>query len=396
MMRLIFRYFEISNDIFNTAVLTEIEKNENLKAVREVVYNNKKIFIEDCYLRQIENKNDIGDIIECINSWNLDEKTLEKIIINLPKKIEVSEKFNSNVVTILLRENKVQPNWENYFYIYKLMDNKLNDSIINNIENNIEVLINESIYTDNLKKDNQEYIKFRGEIARNNNIKINIYMILIPKICIIINSIEEGEIEKNRLKILIQNNIIKFNNSNFKIIYREIPEMLDFYINKNLKEFIENINIYTIIPDILNIIMNSNIIKKADKIRIANITDIDLLNENALEGLANDFKNYAKVKLSQNIIKKIISSKIDINTKIRFIIKLHILEKEVMKNYIKDLDKPYCYIENYDSKKTVSFENNELNLFFINMIEDLKFNISKRVFIKTIVVYNKNSKKMGA
>jgi len=238
MIKVLFKYKGFSEQDFEEKNLSIIMHDEKLKNLKEYIVEEKEEYINSCYLKTLGKQNSIEDIVECLNKWDINNEIKKEIIKNIIGKLKDIRDINTEYYEEFIKNNKIEPTWENYYYFYCQTDNQITDELIHNIELNIEELKRQKVSSIIMpEEDKKQFIDFRAKIIKNNKMKIEVYKQIIPVCWINLGSIEENELENERLKILVENKTIKFNDNNLQIIYNQIPEILDVYINNNIELF---------------------------------------------------------------------------------------------------------------------------------------------------------------
>lgn len=384
----IFDCYEISTENFNTKILSTIENDVKLITVKDVVYDNQEVFLNECYFSQEKNNNDFKDIENCIKNWNLSNKTIEKIVETLPQNIQDVNIFDISVLKIALKYHKINPTWENYIKIYQKEDNVLTTAMINDIEYNVDKL--EKNVDEQLLKESEELFY---DIAINHEIDLEVYKKIFSKTRnVYIKDIEAAEFEKERLDVLIDYNKIVLSNGNLMVIQTYSPSRIGKYIFYNLKEFKNSISSFDLTEEIVAEIVTTVYINYFEKVKIVNQINIDLLNNDSLSYLAKNYKSYKNNnELLSEVKNRIISSKISNVIRVSFINKLE-LNKEGMEEVLNLLGEPYCYIDKYDDFPTVSLRNVEYNRQLIKKLKKLGFIFTPKERSKKIVIFNKKKK----
>lgn len=393
MIKELFRYKGFSEKDFEEKNLSIIMHDEKLKKMKEYVVEEKEEYINSCYLKTLGKQNILEDIIECINEWNMDKEINKQMIKNIPGKIKDIKDVDTDYYEELIKNNKIEPTWENYYYFYCQTDNQITDELIHNIELNIEELKKQKVSSITMPEEyKKQFIDFRAMIMKNNKIKIEVYKQIIHICYITLDSIEENELENERLKMLVENKIIKFNDNNLQIIYNQIPEILDVYINNNIELFINGIESYTINENMICDIIKSIIIKFREKSKIINSIDISYINEESMEYIINNYCQNRISKINEKLKEKMFESTLNISYK------LTLLEKELDKdnpidmihNYLKLLPIPYKYISDYENyPKAFSISKTKNNEQIIEKLENKGVNFTKTVNKNRITIYNK-------
>ena len=393
MIKVLFKYKGFSEQDFEEKNLSIIMHDEKLKKMKEYIVEEKEEYINSCYLKTLGKQNILEDIIECINEWNMDKEINKEIIKNITGKIKDIKDVNTDYYEELIKNNKIEPTWENYYYFYCQTDNQITDELIHNIELNIEELKRQKVSSIIMpEEDKKQFIDFRAKIIKNNKIKIGVYKQIIPICWINLGSIEENELENERLKMLVENKTIKFNDNNLQIIYNQIPEILDVYINNNIELFINGIESYTINENMICDIIKSPIIKFREKNKIINSIDTSYINEDSMEYIINNYSQNRISKINEKLKERMFESTLNISYK------LTLLEKELdrdnpidlIDNYLKLLPIPYRYISDYGNyPKAFSISKTKNNEQIVKKLENKGFNFTKTVNKNRITIYNK-------
>jgi len=364
-----------------------------LKNLKEYIVEEKEEYINSCYLKTLGKQNSIEDIVECLNKWDINNEIKKEIIKNIIGKLKDIRDINTEYYEEFIKNNKIEPTWENYYYFYCQTDNQITDELIHNIELNIEELKRQKVSSIIMpEEDKKQFIDFRAKIIKNNKMKIEVYKQIIPVCWINLGSIEENELENERLKILVENKTIKFNDNNLQIIYNQIPEILDVYINNNIELFINGIESYTINENMICDIIKSPIIKFREKNKIINSIDTSYINEESMEYIINNYSQNRISKINEKLKEKMFESTLNISYK------LTLLEKELdrdnpidlIDNYLKLLPIPYRYISDYGNyPKAFSISKTKNNEQIVKKLENKGFNFTKTVNKNRITIYNK-------
>lgn len=393
MIKVLFKYKGFSEQDFEEKNLSIIMHDEKLKKMKEYIVEEKEEYINSCYLKTLGKQNSIEDIVECLNEWDINNEIKKEIIKNIIGKLKDIRDINTEYYEEFIKNNKIEPTWENYYYFYNEQDNQITDELLHNIELNIEQLIkpkDNSITMTEEEKKNIRY--FREKLGKNNEIDINVYEKIITTCYLFVKSIEENEIEDKRLNILVKNRKIFFDNNNLQVLYNQVPEAIDIYINNNIEKFISEIENYTINDNMIYDIVKSPIIKFREKSKIINSIDISYINEESMEYIINNYSQNRISKINEKLKEKMFESTLNISYK------LTLLEKELdrdnpidlIDNYLKLLPIPYKYISDYENyPKAFSISKTKNNEQIVEKLENKGFNFTKTVTKNKITIYNK-------
>lgn len=381
-----------SEQDFEEKNLSIIMHDTNLETMKKYVEDNKDEYINNCYLKTIGIKNNVKDIIECLNNWDIGDEAKREIIKNIPGQIEDIRDVNTDYYDEIIVKNKISPTWENYYYYY-INCNEITDVLLQNIELNIDYIKKQNVSSIKMsEEDDAKFTNFRGKIARNNKLNISVYKQIIPACWIILNTIEENEIEDERLKILVRHKTIKLNDNNLQVLYNQVPEIIDLYINNNIQNFINHIENFTLNEFMIYNIIKSSCIKFRDKNKIIEIINIEYINVESMKFIIDNYSQNKISKVSEELKERILSSKIELNYKLMF------LEKELDKNnlielidkYLKLLPVPYKYIANYEEySKPFSIPKTKSNEKILENLRNKGFKFTKSIKKNRIIIYNK-------
>lgn len=390
MIKLMFEYKGYSDFTFNIKNLTIILKEEKMLKMKEYILQKPKEYIENCYLKTNNAYNETECITEVINNWKIDDELKENIIKNFNNKVDNIE----NIVLakhkeLYMKYDKIKISWENIYNYYKATDSEITQVLINFIERNIDDIIKNNI---SQVERTQEFFNMCEKIAKNNIIKFEIYKKLIPNLKMKITTINKEEIAKERMQILVQNKMIGFNTNNFDVIAIESTELVDEYIVPYIKGFIEDINEFEIDAEITNVILKSLKIKFSDKTKIIQKVSIDLLNEDTLEYIIDNYSKNKIAKIKTDVKEKIFSSEVEIANKIKFFdMELNIeISNEKIKGYMEIIGEPFSFIGNLELKSTVfSIPKYTDSMSVLKKLQQRGFLFSYKEHSETITIYNK-------
>lgn len=390
MIKLMFEYKGYSDFTFNIKNLTIILKEEKMLKMKEYILQKPKEYIENCYLKTNNAYNETECITEVINNWKIDDEIKENIIKNFNNKVDNIENIVlAKYKELYMKYDKIKISWENIYNYYKATDSEITQVLIDFIERNIDDIIKNNI---SQVVRTQDFFYMCEKIAKNNIIKIEIYKKLIPNLKMKITTINKEEIAKERMQILVQNKMIGFNTNNFDVIAIESTEVVDEYIVPYIKGFIEDINDFEIDAEIINVILKSLKIKFSDKTKIIQKVSIELLNEDTLEYIIDNYRKNKIAKIKTDVKEKIFSSEVEIANKIKFFdMELNIeISNEKIKGYMEIIGEPFSFIGNLELKSTVfSIPKYTNSMSVLKKLQQRGFLFSYKEHSETITIYNK-------
>lgn len=241
MLKLIISKIIDHSENFSDKFLTILE-DEKLSIMKEYIYSNFEIYVNNVYNNLDVQYNDESVVLNIINSDNIDNNIKMKVISKEKVKLQDLSKISTDYYKSVFDNDLFEHNWKNIIFLYNFNKNiccELAD-IINNagcIEN-IELL------------DNKE--EFIIELINSNDISLETVEKNMEFFDFEIRSLEEINYNYDKLKVIIENNIIEFNEENFDYIKEKSLDLLVLFINSKKDYYVENMNNY----DISNIASN--------------------------------------------------------------------------------------------------------------------------------------------
>ena len=389
MIQHIFEYKEYDYNSFNTMNFSCIIKDEKLALLKEQVLNNKTQYIEQCYLKTNNMNTEIGDITNIINSWEIDNGLKEKIIQKMSQKLDnILNVSKKEYCDLYLKYNKVKVDWKNIYDYYEKNNFEINEELIKFIERNIDDILKLDILKINRTP---QFLEMCMKIAKNNIIEFEVYKKIIPKLRIMID-IDLEEMKSERLRILVLNKMIKFNSNNFMVISKELVKMLDYYVAPHIDEFIKNIDEFEINDEIINYIIKSEKIRFKYKTKIIQNIRVELLNDDTLEYIINNYNKTKIAKIRYEVKEKIFSSQVKIVNKIKFLnLELDFESSyEKIKKYLQFIGEPHSLIGDYEMRNTTfSIPKYNDSLVVLKKLLQKGFLFSYNEHNETIVIHNK-------
>ena len=156
-----------SAKVEHNRIISDIEKINN-PIITEYIESDKNILIDSILTPESENLEETEEvIISLLNNEEVTHDRKEFLVKSNTTPITDLSKVNRiflyetedgqmqlNIWDLLFQENKVKPTW-NSIYTYYKESNKLSNELIGFIENNISELSNDTVITDEEKKDNK-------------------------------------------------------------------------------------------------------------------------------------------------------------------------------------------------------------------------------------------------
>lgn len=391
MIKVIFKNRGLPHDSFERQNLSSIMHNDDLKELKEYIEKEKEQYIRECYLKTTGDKNELSDVILCINTWGLDDELVERIIDKINVQIKDIKQLNCEYWNYCIEKNKIEPKWENYYYCFENNDNEITTNLLRNIEINFNILKEQDINNLEIPEDQiDNFRNFQETLQRNNEIGLDIYKEIIRLFNMNIDELVVDEIDKQRLEILVAKKLIIFNNDNLSVIKEQSPELIQIFVGNNIETFLANIASLQLDQETICFVIKASNIKFRDKNRILKIINLEYLNEDVLQYIVENNSQNRISNIKQEIKERIFTSQLNVETK------LALLESELQKNvplelikkYVEYLPKPYCFIGDVNNNK-FSIPKSKNNIQIIKLMQKVGFNISFSIKVKVIMIYNK-------
>ena len=168
--------------------------------------------------------------------------------------------------------------------------------------------------------------------------------------------------------------------------------MLDYYVAPHIDEFIKNIDEFEINDEIINYIIKSEKIRFKYKTKIIQNIRVELLNDDTLEYIINNYNKTKIAKIRYEVKEKIFSSQVKIVNKIKFLnLELDFESSyEKIKKYLQFIGEPHSLIGDYEMRNTTfSIPKYNDSLVVLKKLLQKGFLFSYNEHNETIVIHNK-------
>lgn len=408
-------FYEISFEMIE-GILNEFNKNEfnlddldkkNLTIIRNstckelIIYIEKNIetYIEDVLLNFEKISEDENILIELFNNENIPHDLKIEIVKKLETLISnISEVKDSKLWKNLFEENKVKVDWNNilyYYQEYKEIDKSLIKYI--NIIENAQIL---STIRINSKTDFMKNSKFDIKLVEEllekilliNGLDINSYKLLIKSNGYWYPDLDISTLSEEKIIEIVKEGKLQQTIQNFNRLKECTKEQHIKLIEKNINEFLEKYEEYSLDEKDISKILDSLIITKKVKIEIITKLDYELISSENIGKQIYDFMD-RKVKYSMDFLENLIQNLNTTEMQVNIIVEQnqHLDEDEfiVLLNL---LENDYSKICNFDGKQTV-LKDTYYNKKLIEILHSREFiTKDKEDKDKTIRLYIKHRK----
>ena len=214
---------------------TVIQKNSNSPLamyVEEDINKYAQEILDNCngIIEDFEN-----EAIKFINNENVVEDTKEKYVHVLRTVIsDISLIQNKNLWSVMLRKGIIKKTVSNimHYYTEYLLDKEL-IRFINKCDAGMDYSQIETNFGDEVAK------QFFDSVAVNNGIETGKYQEILCDMEYTFNLYDIYDIDGDKIKVLIKNNIIEMNGDGLEYIRTYYKDYIELYIDQNIKEYIE-------------------------------------------------------------------------------------------------------------------------------------------------------------
>ncbi|WP_264549920.1 hypothetical protein [Flavobacterium sp. N2820] len=271
----------------------------------------------ECVLFEFENNLNESEqsvlkiLNELVVSEELEIQLIEKNNTLINKLIHVKEK---NLWPIFFNNNKLIVSWQNiidYFKEFNEIDNVLVEYL--NRKEIFDILSKEIIE----EEDDRIKTQFITKLIHS-SIDIESYSSLATKIPYHYNFSEVEGVEKNKVEILIKNNVIPFSVENFTDIKNIHEQLILIYSELNKDDFFESIEELPFTSTIVLDIMNSKVFSEGNKLDVIKTIDENLIIEdrNLQSFICKFLLNQVNISISETLLNSLLSSNNLISTKV--------------------------------------------------------------------------------
>ena len=334
MLKLLLENTVGSSEHLSNKFLTILE-DERLKIMKQNIYNNFDIYIDNVYNNLENQNNDENVILNILNDEDIKDNIKSTIIIKEETKIKDINKISTDYYECVLNNNLIDYNWKNVIYMYnyvKDIPEKL-ANIINDIDN---------IQCINLL-DNQN--DFLVDLISNKYINLNTLEKNINSFDCKISNLENIDFvyEFDKLKIIINNNILDFTFDNFNYIKNKTIDLLVLFINTNKKYYIDNCDDFDV-EDIANELIENLALDEDIKLTLFEneVIKNTMLKIGLLFKLVYDNKYGLRNDESNNLI---FSSNLEKNKKYSYLNKIkEEIDDDIIKDYLCMINSEFEFI----------------------------------------------------
>lgn len=346
--------------------------HSNLEPLKNYVNEQIQEYVENIYLNLQNNNENEETIIELLNRDDIALILKETIIEHLEQKISNIALVGSPLWEKLISDNKIVCNWNNIITYYtktELLDGSLLGYL--NIEKNSFDLSLDKL--SNIKGFEQEILEdISYKIIESNEIENTSFANLVKSLTSF-ESIPIESLSRNRVELLVENNVLVLTTANFNALKINFEELALSLIEKNIEHFISNPKDFELSSkDLINLLNSSNI-DENDKNNIIKTVNVELLtNDYTLAVTTAKLLINQKNKVDESMLNVLLDIKFPKNDKISLLAgQIKHLSNDTITLLLNKLGSPYSEIA--ENGKRPLLNNSETNMSLVHELDSKKF-----------------------
>lgn len=270
----------------------------------------------DCVLLDLENNIEESEdsIVQLLNSEFLATEYLVRIIEKSPTIItEISQIKNKELWSKLLEFNRLEISWKNFFEYFIEVD-KIDNTLVNYLNNDVVFKKLSTLSMQEVAKDST--LKFSDHIITS-DINDNSFEALVKQFPYEYSVFELFETPENRVRIIIENDLIEFDIDNFQELNNQFPDLVILFITKNKNTFFNLFNDLTLNEILISDLLKSTAFTNSEKIKIIKNTKEEILIKKILlKDLCVFLHDKNKIQITENLLLELLSCDADASYRI--------------------------------------------------------------------------------
>ncbi len=293
------------------------------KEVIEYIDNNIENYFKNVWSLLPKNVNEEEEfLIAFLNNEQIHEDHADIIIKNTETKISELNKLRKELFSSLLNSNKILPTWDNVIEFFLDSENEIDEVLFKYLSIDINHKLLSEIYLNNseLKYDREVLEELAYSIFQNNSFSDETYSDLIKGIPYAYDNADFlSGLSEEKVTLLIKMNRLSYNIENYAILQEMANDQHIHFAERKPEIMVPEIIQFDIETREATLILRSSKFSSQNKSAVIDsmseeviFTDISLLKAILSCSLAeNEFK------ISESIIKRLLTSKLDITPSIR-------------------------------------------------------------------------------
>lgn len=382
-----------NKDKLNIANYTTIKTSGCIQLIN-YVDSNLNEYISNVYLSIPENTQESEEFI--IGLLCKEEETLS--LANRKKIIEKQDciisdlaslkEMEHSLIELFVQKSKMKPTWENVIFYYMLKEEVIDDILTSflNKEHNYNELSKVK-----LDKENKTAVKFSYSLIKNESISDNSFESLLLCCQYVYSILDFENLSNRKIVLMIKYGYLKLSVERFNFIKENFNLHLNL-IKRYPQVFIENQSAYLLEPNEINILLISNEYTIQQKISIIQNTDNDLIIGNAelCNTICNILASIQYIELDFELLESLLQYARSVENRLKlFMLQIHKLNNKQIRELLNVLGEPYSDIA--INGRRPSLPKNQLNLEFVNKLQNKDYISSFKEKDEKIKVYTKQS-----
>ncbi len=357
---------------FNNKNYSLIKQSKLVNLIKYVDENIDK-YIENVYLKIESNTKETEEFyIDILNNKNISIENKTKIIEKVETVIsDVNNIEDLDIIRQLLVESKILATWKNLIDIFIQNENVFIPELTSflNTSENSNKLSEKKIKQD--YPDEETAKAFLKDLLLNDDINNHIYSKILSSIPYIYNSLSFENLSYEKVKSLIDNNILTTNDTNFELLKSNFANLHILLIENNPNRFIKEIASFELENEDLLLLLESNKISIQIKEKIINNYDISTftVDSNLLTQIGKLLLEHNNLDIDEEIIIAVgTDSNLSLENKIKLFNKLnrHYQNSDI-DSFLISLGNPYSNITELGKRPLLDY-----NDFNKELAENLK------------------------
>lgn len=252
-------------------------------------------------------------IIQLLNSEFLAQSLSTSIIEKSPTIIkQVSRIKGKKLWNKLFEFNRIEISWKNFFE-YFIEFEKIDNTLVNYLNNEPVFKVLSTLDMEEI--DNASKIKFSDHIITS-GINDNSFEALTKQFPYKYSVSELFETPENRVRIIIENDLIEFDIENFEALKDQFPDLIVLFITKNKDAFLSLYNDLTVNEVLVSNLLNSNFTNKEKVNIIKNTKEEILVKKTLLIDLSIFLHDKEKIYITEILLLELLSCSADISYRV--------------------------------------------------------------------------------
>lgn len=339
-----------------------------------IAYINKNInyYVESVYLRLDKNTADEeATILMLLNNPELKIELKNKVVARMDAKVSILSKVKANdIIPELFNQNKVIATWENLLHDFMANEKEISEEMIgflNEGENAKQVSVHKIPNEGEHKTDYNSFCRKLMEVKEFND---EVLSALAQSVSIWFSDLDLSAHSYEQVEILVNNKIVNPNTENFNYLKEEFYPLHINLFESAPKTTMKIYTDLTLDSDDIELLLKSAKISLTDKSKVLAHFGEDLVTSNreSLKQLIWLLYMDPNFNTSATLIDAaLLSSNNNSSERIKVLLERKVADQEFLIAFLSSLGGKYVQIN--DRSKRPTFQNNDLNHNFFNLLK---------------------------